>query len=169
MKLDASEITLNAEEFWRFSCDFYGKPQAFALLHKLQDCHNQNINRWLLVLWLVQNRLIICRSGNPLFNNQSIKELESWIALIRMLRDQLKNHQADVLRSKRQKVLSLELRLEKVHQQTLIAVLHLSQAISRTPHSKEQTCLQNLELLDCGKNVPQVFVQQLLSLLPDNP
>ncbi len=110
---------LSAEQFWAFSYQHYKSDEIKDCLHQLQDQHHHNINRHLLTLWLTQKHFKVIQLKPSIL--PVIEKLEYWIKEVRSLRNTPYIYSLSEGQLERKKVLSLELKLEKLHQKLLLS------------------------------------------------
>ncbi len=121
---------LTQKEFWQFSLDYYSKADIQQAALQLQDQYEVNINLLILLYWADQQELRLPLKHLELAITQHQASLEKCRGIRRNLKTK-------VPREDYQAILNLELELEKLQQNDLIAALAKYKPKSGTDNLKD--------------------------------
>ena len=121
---------LTQKEFWQFSLDYYSKADIQQAALQLQDQYEVNINLLILLYWADQQELRLPLKYFQLAVTQHQASLEKCRGIRRKLKKQIP-------REDYQAILNLELELEKLQQNDLIAAMAKYEPKSGTDNLKD--------------------------------
>ena len=104
-------MNLNADTFWQYSLDIYGRPTVSENALALQDKHNVNVNMLLLLCWCLQNGAVITLNQWQVLL-AAIEETEQKLSAHRQQRRLAKSaqpHDASAYEALKKQELALEL------------------------------------------------------------